>query len=57
MANKDKLAKLRRYCKNHEAELYSISAVTGKGIEELKYAMAKKVEELRERALQAPEKS
>ena len=57
VANKDKLAKLRRYCKNHEAELYSISAVTGKGIEELKYAMAKKVEELRERALQASEKS
>ena len=57
VANKDKLAKLRRYCKNQEAELYSISAVTGKGIEELRYAMAKKVEELRERPLQASEKS
>jgi GTPase len=57
VANKDKLAKLRRYCKKHEAELYSISAVTGKGIEELKYAMAKKVEELREKALQGSEKS
>src|SRR5262249_28443531 len=48
VANKDKLAKLRRYCKRHNLPLFPISAVTGKGIEELKYAMAEKVEELRE---------
>jgi hypothetical protein len=30
--------------------MYEISAVTGKGIEELKFAMAKEVETLRERA-------
>jgi GTP-binding protein len=47
VANKEKLAKLRRYAKKQGLELYAISAVTGKGIEELKYAMAKKVEEVR----------
>src|SRR5207244_1243350 len=38
VANKDKLAVLKRYCKKNELDLYPISAVTGKGIEELKYA-------------------
>ena len=52
VANKDKLAKLKRYCKKHGLLLFPISAVTGKGIEELKYAMAEKVEELRERSRQ-----
>src|SRR2546428_8765792 len=47
VANKDKLAKLKRYCKKQGYELFPISAITGKGIEELKYAMAEKVEELR----------
>jgi GTP-binding protein len=46
-ANKDKLAKLKRYCKKHGLELFPISAVTGKGLDELKYAMAKKVDEVR----------
>ena len=46
-ANKEKLAKLKRYCKKHSLELFPISAVTGKGIEELTYAMAEKVEEAR----------
>jgi len=36
-----------RYCKKEGLDLYPISAVTGKGIEELKWAMAEKVEELR----------
>jgi GTP-binding protein len=48
VANKDKLAKLKRYCKKQGVELFPISAVTGKGIDELKYAMAEKVEEVRE---------
>jgi len=52
-ANKDKLAKLKRYCKKHGLELYPISAVTGKGIEELKWAMAEKVEELRRERVEA----
>ena len=47
IANKDKLAKLKRYCKKHGLELFQISAVTGKGIDDLKYAMAEKVEEVR----------
>src|SRR5271156_2248289 len=55
VANKDKVAALKRYCKKHKLKLYEISAVTGKGIEELKYAMAKEVEELREKARQQAE--
>ncbi len=47
-ANKDKLAKLKRYCKRKKLELYAISAVTGEGIEDLKWAMAKRVEKVRE---------
>ena len=50
VANKEKLAKLKRYCKKQGLELFPVSAVTGKGIEELKYAMADKVEEARLRA-------
>jgi len=45
-ANKDKLAKLKRYCKKQGLDLFAISAVTGKGIEELKFAMAEKVDEI-----------
>ena len=48
--NKDKLAKLKRYAKKHKLKLYEISAVTGKGIEELKYAIAEQVEALRHEA-------
>src|SRR5438477_11206072 len=47
VANKEKLAKLKRYCKKQGLELFPISAVTGKGIDELKYAIAEKLEELR----------
>src|SRR5437762_3624403 len=46
VANKEKLAKLKRYCKKHGLELFPISAVTGKGIDELKYAIAEKLEEV-----------
>jgi GTP-binding protein len=49
--NKDKLAALKRYCKKHKLKLYEISAVTGKGIEELKYEMAEEVQKFREREL------
>jgi GTPase len=49
VVNKDKLAALKRYCKKHKLKVYEISAVTGKGIEELKYAMAEEVQKLRER--------
>jgi GTP-binding protein len=45
--NKDKLAKLKQYCKKKGLEFLPISAVTGKGIEELKYAIGAKVTEAR----------
>jgi GTP-binding protein len=51
VANKEKLAALKKYCKKKKLKLYEISAVTGKGIEELKYAIAKEVERLREEDL------
>jgi GTPase len=47
VVNKDKLAKLKRYCKKQKLELFPISAVTGEGVEKLKFAMAEEVEELR----------
>ena len=47
VANKNKLAKLRRYAKKKGLKLLEISAVTGKGVEELKHEMAKRVRELR----------
>ncbi len=46
VANKEKLAKLKKYAKNQGMVLYPISAVTGKGIEELKFAMAEKLDDL-----------
>ena len=36
VANKEKLAKLKRYCKKKNLELFPISAVTGKGIDSLR---------------------
>ena len=48
VANRDKLAKLKRYCKKHGLKLLVISAVSGAGIDELKGVMAKTVETLRE---------
>ena len=53
VANKDKVVKLKRYCKKQKLKLYEISAVTGKGIEQLKYAIADEVEKLRESAREA----
>ena len=47
IANKDKLAKLKRYAKKAGINLFPISAVTGKGIDDLKYAMADKLDEIR----------
>jgi GTP-binding protein len=51
VVNKDKLAVLKKYAKKKKLKLYEISAVTGKGIEELKYAIAEEVQELRDRDL------
>ena len=54
VVNKDKLAKLRAYCRRRKLMLFPVSAVTGKGIEELKYAMAERVEEVRQLQTAAP---
>jgi GTP-binding protein len=54
VANNDKLAKLKRYCKKRGHELLAISAVTGKGIEDLKHALAASVEASRKSAAQEP---
>jgi GTP-binding protein len=51
VANRSKLTKLKRYAKSHNLELFPISAVTGEGVEKLKYAIADKVEEIRRSAL------
>ena len=55
VVNKDKLAALKKYAKKKKLKLYEISAVTGKGIEELKYAIADKVQALREHDLKNAE--
>src|ERR1700752_848790 len=52
VVNKDKLAALKKYAKKKKLKLYEISAVTGKGIEALKYAIAEEVQKLREKDLQ-----
>jgi GTPase len=44
VANPDKLKKLTTFAKRKKLPLYLISAVTGEGIEKLKYAMAEAVE-------------
>ena len=51
VVNKDKLAKLKRYCKRKKLELLPISAVTGEGIEQLKSVMAQQIEKLRTRSV------
>jgi len=48
VANEEKLAKLKRYAKRKKLEFHAISAATGAGIDELKWAMAKRVVAARE---------
>jgi GTP-binding protein len=47
VANPDKLKKLKQWASRRKLKLYPISAVTGEGIEQLKYAMAKEVDKAR----------
>jgi GTPase len=42
-ANPEKLKKLSAHAKRRKLEFHAISAVTGEGIEELKWALAKRV--------------
>ena len=51
VANPEKLAKLRRFAKRKKLDFYAISAVTGEGIEELKWAMADRVERIKQLAI------
>jgi GTPase len=48
VANAEKLTKLQKFAKRKKLELLALSAVTGKGINELKYELAKRVREIRE---------
>jgi len=47
VANREKLASLRKHCRKLRLDLYEISAVTGAGIQELKYALGRSVGEIR----------
>ena len=49
-ANPEKLKKLRTFAKRSKKPFFEISAVTGEGIEPLKWEMAKRVEVLRSKA-------
>ena len=42
-ANPDKLKKLAAHAKRRKLEFHAISAVTGQGIDELKWALAKRL--------------
>ncbi len=54
VANPHKVAKLRKHCKKLKLELYEISAVTGKGIPEFKYALGRRVAEIRAGTYEKP---
>ena len=47
VANPEKLAKLKRFASRRKMPFMAISAVTGEGIEKLKYAVGKRVGEIR----------
>jgi GTP-binding protein len=47
VANPEKLKKLKQWSTRKKLKLYPISAVTGEGIEKLKYAMATEVDKVR----------
>ena len=47
MANADKLKKLSTYAKRRKLQFFAISAVTGEGVDPLKYAIAALVEKSR----------
>jgi GTP-binding protein len=55
VANPEKLKKLKQWCTRKKLKLYPISAVTGEGIEKLKYAMLEEVEKVRKKLEAHPE--
>src|SRR6202521_3619823 len=56
VANPEKLKKLKQWATRKKLKLYPISAVTGEGIEKMKYAMAEEVDKAR-KALAASEET
>jgi GTPase len=50
VADRKKLSRLRRYAKENRLELYEVSAVTGEGVDKLKRAMGRMVEQKRQAA-------
>jgi GTPase len=55
VANPEKLKKLKQWATRKKLKLYPISAVTGEGLEELKFAMAKEVDKVRTKLAAAEE--
>jgi GTP-binding protein len=53
VANPEKLKKLQAMAKRKKLPFYAISAVTGLGVDALKYAIGDRVRELREKELAA----
>jgi GTP-binding protein len=53
VANPEKLKKLKQWATRKKLKLYPISAVTGEGIEKLKYAMAEEVGKVRKELAEA----
>jgi GTP-binding protein len=53
VANPEKLKKLKQWATRKKLKLYPISAVTGEGIEKLKYAMAEEVGKVRKALAEA----
>jgi GTP-binding protein len=56
VANPEKLSKLKRFCSRKKLPLMAISAVTGVGIEKLKYDVGARVRDLRATASEADAK-
>jgi GTPase len=46
--NKENLTRLKRYAKRKKLDFYAISAVTGEGIDDLKWALANHVEKIKQ---------
>jgi GTP-binding protein len=57
VANPEKLKKLKQWATRRKLKLYPISAVTGEGIEKLKFAMLEEVEKARKALAEAQEET
>ena len=57
VANPEKLKKLKQWATRRKLKLYPISAVTGEGIDKLKFAMAEGVEKVRNKLAKEQEET